>query len=93
MAQRTSFGRGAVHRTATMSSSHESDKPPPTLYSISIGLLAGGVAGGVYVPLARPVAVRSWIHETNITAARVQIPDSCGANRAPQDSHASSGER
>lgn len=34
--------------------SHESDKPPPTLYSISIGLLAGGVAGGVCVPSSEP---------------------------------------
>ena len=32
-----------------MASSHEADKPPPTLYSIAKSLAAGGLAGGVYV--------------------------------------------
>eukprot|EP00892_Ulva_mutabilis_P008322 jgi/Ulvmu1/5862/UM025_0124.1 len=38
-----------------MSSSHESDRPPPTLYSISKGLLAGGIAGGLSRTAVAPI--------------------------------------
>jgi hypothetical protein len=77
-------------------SSHESDKPPPTLYSISIGLLAGGVAGGVYVLAARLIDLIAGDHEgaqIKHTPGNLQVAYSCGTNRTLEDPHASARER
>jgi hypothetical protein len=65
-----------------MASSHESDRPPPTLYSIFIGLVAGGIAGGVCAPLSLHWRCRFVGLDSSVTIA-VQVSDSSGAYRAP----------